>query len=280
MDSIDTSGMRPELARAIEEMQAEYGPGFKLEALNLAELERRTGISRAKLRRLKENGFVDMPHGLKGRKAPKTLLTGYTATLDKLLKSGVTNSAVCLKRLQENGFPGGLTIVKDYIAAHQELVPAKRCLVAPQGNRGRRYTTEPGEAFQMDWGFTKVLDYNGNEYTAACFAMICHHCGQRYVEFFPTVTILKGFQAELAEIDENFIRRGLSTVEHGELLLRRKTIYETLHPDTKAGRAQTAEMNRAIGNDVTGILSATCKSFVEDTAEKLGVTPRTVRRQI
>ena len=37
----------------------------------------------------------------------------------------------------------------------------------------------------MDWGFTKVLDYDGTEYTAACFAMVCHHCGQRYVEFFP-----------------------------------------------------------------------------------------------
>lgn len=37
----------------------------------------------------------------------------------------------------------------------------------------------------MDWGFTKVLDHAGTEYSAACFAMICHHCGQRYVEFFP-----------------------------------------------------------------------------------------------
>ena len=37
----------------------------------------------------------------------------------------------------------------------------------------------------MDWGFTRVLDYDGTEYNAACFAMVCHHCGQRYVEFFP-----------------------------------------------------------------------------------------------
>lgn len=45
--------------------------------------------------------------------------------------------------------------------------------------------TGPGEAFQMDWGFTKVLNPNGAEYQVACFAMICHHCGQRYVELFP-----------------------------------------------------------------------------------------------
>lgn len=37
----------------------------------------------------------------------------------------------------------------------------------------------------MDWGFTYVIDYAGNEYQVACFAMICHHCGTRYIEFFP-----------------------------------------------------------------------------------------------
>ena len=36
----------------------------------------------------------------------------------------------------------------------------------------------------MDWGITKVVDYSGSEFQAACFAMVCHHCGQRYIEFF------------------------------------------------------------------------------------------------
>ena len=37
----------------------------------------------------------------------------------------------------------------------------------------------------MDWGFTDVLDYDGRSFRVACFAMIFHHCGQRYVESFP-----------------------------------------------------------------------------------------------
>lgn len=37
----------------------------------------------------------------------------------------------------------------------------------------------------MDWGFAKVSSDIGSEYSVACFAMICHHCGMRYVEFFP-----------------------------------------------------------------------------------------------
>ena len=47
----------------------------------LVDLQRRTGISRARLRRLKENGFKDKPHGLIGTKAHVTVLTGYTSVL-------------------------------------------------------------------------------------------------------------------------------------------------------------------------------------------------------
>ena len=95
-----------------------------------------------------------------------------------------------------------------------------------------------------------------------------------------TVSTLEGLQAELAEIDENFVRRDLSAVDFGDLLLRRKEIYETLHPETRVGISQAAGMNRAVGNNVAEKMSATLKPFVEDTATKLGVTPRTVRRQI
>ena len=44
------------IAQVIEEMEAEAGNNFSLEKINLVELERRTGVSRAKLHRLKENG--------------------------------------------------------------------------------------------------------------------------------------------------------------------------------------------------------------------------------
>ena len=173
------AAMSPAVAKAIEQMMAEQGDKFSLEKINLAELERRTGISRARLRRMKEHGFEDTEHAAKGRRASTTLLTGYTGILDGLLKAGVTNSAVCLSRLRANGFQGGKTIVKDYIAAHQHLVPPARYTVAPQGNRGRRYTTGPGEAYQMDWGFTKVSSYAGEEYSVACFAMVARRIACR-----------------------------------------------------------------------------------------------------
>ena len=185
MKETSGNGYVPIIAQAIEEMKAAQGDSFSLEQINLAELERRTGISRGKLRRLKKNGFRDNRRSDEVRKHKITKLTGYSGIIDTLLKQGVGNSTVILKRLQESGFDGKLTIVKDYIAAHKYLLPAKRQQAAPQGNRGRRYSTDPGETYQMDWGFTDVLDYNGQNYRVACFAMICHHCGERYIEFFP-----------------------------------------------------------------------------------------------
>ena len=88
-------------------------------------------------------------------------------------------------RLQEIGYAGSRSSVKRYIATHKDLLPPKRQMVAPQGNRGRRYETEPGECYQMDWGFVSVETASGETYKIACFAMICHACGKRYVEFFP-----------------------------------------------------------------------------------------------
>ena len=185
MKELYSNGFASSIAQAIEEMKAELGDSFSLDRINLVELERRRGVSRGKLRRLKRNGFQDLPRSSKGRKHGTTKLSGYTGIIDSLLRQGVKNSSVVLDRLRQVRFDGGATIVKEHIASHKRLIPAKRQQVAPQGNRGRRYTTGPGEAYQMDWGFTDVLDYNGHTYRVACFAMICHHCGQRYIEFFP-----------------------------------------------------------------------------------------------
>ena len=127
-----SNGLDPIIAQAIEEMKSEQGNNFALERINLAELERRTGISRAKLRRLKANNFNQKAHGLMGQKQQTNVLSGYAPYLDKLLRQGITNSAVCRDRLREFGFEGSLSTVKRYIKAHKHLVPAKRQLVTPQ----------------------------------------------------------------------------------------------------------------------------------------------------
>ena len=174
------------LTQALEDLKNELGDKFDICKVNLAELERRTGISRSKLRTLKTNGFIIKPHGLTGKPSNNSkVIEGFTGVIDSLLAKGVTNAAVVYEKVMEQGYAGSLSSIKSYIHDHKHLVPAKRQLVSPQGNRGRRYETEPGESYQMDWGFVNVETSYGKTYKIACFAMICHHCGQRYIEFFP-----------------------------------------------------------------------------------------------
>lgn len=101
-----------------------------------------------------------------------------------------------------------------------------------------------------------------------------------WTEIECTISSLEGLKAELAEIDENVIRSDISAVDFGDLLLRRKEIYETLHPEVKATYNGGGFKWNQHMDQVTGNLTVTTKSFVQDTAAKLGVTPRTVERQI
>ena len=186
MNETKSNGLVPIIAQAIDVMEAKAGHKISLNEINLAELGRLTGLSRSKLRTLKCRGFKKEASAELPVVVPrKGKLDDYKELINNCLKQGVTNSSVIFSRIQEEGYAGGLSILKEYIAKNKALVPAKRVIVAPQGNRGRRYTTEPGEAFQLDWGFTKVMDPYGKEYQAACFAIICHHCCSSYIEFFP-----------------------------------------------------------------------------------------------
>ena len=96
-----------------------------------------------------------------------------------------------------------------------------------------------------------------------------------WTEIECNVCELDELHAELAEIDENVVRTGLSDLELSELLARRKKIYETLHPETRhGGDRKSEEIKSSICRDDSA------KSFAEDTAEKMGVSPRTVERSV
>ena len=96
MKELYSNGFASSIAQAIEEMKAEQGDCFSLDRINLAELERRSGVSRWKLRRLKRNGFQDLPRSSKGRKHAATKLSGYTGIIGSLLRQGIKNSSVIL----------------------------------------------------------------------------------------------------------------------------------------------------------------------------------------
>ena len=175
----------PIIIKAYNEMEADGVATYRDGKPNLAELSRRTGYTRKVLERLFRDGLAVVPHGNSVKRGSRVMTHECAEVAQGLLKQGVTNSSVIYDRLCETGYGGSLSTVKGFIADNKSLVPAKRVIpVAPKG-RIVRYETAPGAMFQMDWGFIKVADMNGNVWQCACFVMVCHHCGQRYVEFFP-----------------------------------------------------------------------------------------------
>ena len=91
----------------------------------------------------------------------------------------------------------------------------------------------------------------------------------------PAVTLdLDRLHTELAEIDENLVRRLLPAIELGEVLLRRKEIYEELHPTTRHGGDRKSDQSKSSEDDLHLI------SYADDTARRLGVQPATVRQYI
>ncbi len=92
-----------------------------------------------------------------------------------------------------------------------------------------------------------------------------------------SVSDMDALHTELAEIDENVIRASLSDLELSELLARRKKIYEALHPSTIARNLPGHVSNYESSSDK---LTVKEKPFSQDTAEKMGVSPRTVEHHI
>ena len=98
-----------------------------------------------------------------------------------------------------------------------------------------------------------------------------------WTEIECSILSVDSLHTELAEIDENLIRTNFSDLELAELLARRKKIYEALHPATVA-RNQPGHVSNYISSGDK--LPSEDRPFSQDAAEKLGVSQRTVERQI
>jgi transposase len=77
------------------------------------------------------------------RKKRGSKLDPYKPKIDKLLQEGVWNAVVILREIQEDGYNGGITILRDYIQPKRVMRPSRATV---------RFETEPGQQMQSDWG--------------------------------------------------------------------------------------------------------------------------------
>ena len=75
--------------------------------------------------------------------ARKSVLDPYKGFVDKLLEEGVWNAVVIQHKLREEGYPGGVSILRDYIQPKRVLRKSRETV---------RFETPPGRQLQADWG--------------------------------------------------------------------------------------------------------------------------------
>ncbi|WP_437277941.1 ParB N-terminal domain-containing protein [Sorangium sp. So ce375] len=88
------------------------------------------------------------------------------------------------------------------------------------------------------------------------------------------IVVVSDLEAELIELDENLARSELTVLERGEHLLRRKEIYEELHPETRHGGAPGKSGGGKKAKD------ATVASFAEDASTRTGLSIRTIQDDV
>ena len=120
----------------------------------------------------------------------------------------------------------------------------------------------------------------GNEYLLVAGYHRLEACKRLAHETIPVIVHrLTEDERQLWEIDENLCRARLTELEVAEHLLRRKEIYERLHPETRqhiaGARRANAKMGR--GDATTNLVVA---SFTSNTAARIRRSETAIRRSI
>jgi transposase len=105
---------------------------------------------------------------------PPAKLAPYQALVTERFAQGLRAPRI-LRDLRERGYPGGLTILKDFLRTLGPRRPARRAF--------HRFETGPGEEAQADWSPYRVVIAD-RETVAHAFAMVLCYSRRSYVGFF------------------------------------------------------------------------------------------------
>ena len=119
-----------------------------------------------------------------------TKLDKYKQLIDEWLEEAPYSAVRILEKLQEQGFEGKYSIVKEYVRGKKMDLDEKATV---------RFETMPGKQGQMDWGFFEdhLVYEDGKWKKLYCFLMILGYSRMRYIEFvtdMSTYTLIRCHQ--------------------------------------------------------------------------------------
>ncbi len=114
--------------------------------------ERRIAIE-LRVSRLTVNKYLENPDQGFAKKRPRSSkLDPHRDLIDQLLEQDpLVKAPVILQRLQQNGFDGKITILRDYLQKIRGQIKYREPFI--------RFESPPGKQMQIDWGHFGSLSY-------------------------------------------------------------------------------------------------------------------------
>ncbi len=109
----------------------------------------------------------------RAQSARASLLDAYKGLVVRWLDSHPYSAQQIFQRLREQGFTGGLTIVKDYV--HSVRPPQREAFL--------KLVFEPGDCAQVDWGEYGGIGVGSTRRRLSFFLMVLCHSRLMYLEF-------------------------------------------------------------------------------------------------
>lgn len=125
---------------------------MKREGLSVRAISRLTGYDRKTVRKYLLEPETAPRYGPRDKTPSK--LDAHKPYLEDRLKAGVWNAQVLLRELRARGYPGGYTILKDWLQPQR---------AAGLATAVRRFETPPGKQAQVDWGHLGYLEIDGQQ---------------------------------------------------------------------------------------------------------------------
>jgi len=136
--------------------------------LTAAQIARELGLAASTVRK-----WLKQSYRPRQRVARSSILDPFKGQIMGMLKQHPYSAVQVLAMLRDQGFRGGITIVKDYIQQ-----------IRPRGQEA--YLTlsfAPGECAQVDWGSWEMIDVGNTRRRLSFFVMVLGYSRLLYVEF-------------------------------------------------------------------------------------------------
>jgi transposase len=140
------------------------------EGLSISEIARQAGRDRKTIRKIRD--APGHPAAQERRKRGSKL-DPYKPYLRERATAGVLNAVKLLPEVRRHGYPGGVTLIREFLHPLRPAVPVVT----------ERFETEPGQQAQVDWAACGRIWYRDRLRSLSSFTMTLGYSRRQYLGF-------------------------------------------------------------------------------------------------